>query len=169
MTQPVIECGRLKLVWIPNPNAPLTNRIKSGVFEMRYGADRVGTVSFVGTRPPHAIIGYEVLPDFRGRGFASSAVAAVLAVAPGLGFSVLTAQCRSNNAHSRRVLEKTGFTLSSSAPFWTNAPGSAKVRRSTNKRDKSLLFMVYQWIAAPAGHTNTPPNERVVSPERQMQ
>ncbi len=150
MNEFVIDCGPFSLVWIPNPLAPMTTRIKSGVFEMRSGPKCVGSVSFVGTKPPHAVIGYEVLPEFRSRGFASLAVAAVLSVAPDFGFNVLTAQCRSNNAHSRRVLEKTGFTLSSSAPFWTNAPNSAKARRSTNKRDTSLLFMVYQWIPTPA-------------------
>jgi RimJ/RimL family protein N-acetyltransferase len=164
MTQFVIECGPLSLVWIPNPLAPLTTKIKSGVFEMRSGPEYVGTISFVGTRPPHAVIGYEVLPEFRGRGFASSAVAAVLSVAPDFGFNVLTAQCRSNNAHSRRVLEKTGFILSSSAPFWTNTPSSTKARRSTKKRDMSLLFMVYQWIATPDATISDIP----LPPERPM-
>ncbi|MEQ1696488.1 MAG: GNAT family N-acetyltransferase [Hyphomicrobiaceae bacterium] len=152
MNQIVIDCGPLSLVWIPNLVAPLSNRIKVGAFEMRCGAKPVGRVSFVGTRPPHAVIGYEVLSEFRGRGFASSAVAAVLAVAPTFGFSVLTAQCRSNNAHSRRVLEKSGFILSSSVPF------------STNGRDKSLLFMVYQWIATSPAHST----ECSVSPESHL-
>ena len=158
MTQLVIDCGPLTLVWIPNLAAPVSTRSQSGAFEMRCGTERIGSVSLVGTHPPHAVIGYEVIPEFRSRGLASIAVAAVLAVAPSFGFNVLTAQCRSNNAHSRRVLEKTGFTLSTAAPFWTNTG------RSTKKRDMSLLFMVYQWIAVPI----LPLTEHIASAERHM-
>ena len=159
MTHLEIDCGPLSLIWIPNLVAPLSLRTNSGAFEMRCDGQLAGTVSLVGTHPPHAVIGYEVVPEFRGRGFASRAVAAVLQVAPDFGFSVLTAQCRSNNTHSRRVLEKSGFVLSSSAPFWTNAPGSTK------KRDKTLLFMVYQWIATSTATTST---KSIVSPESHM-
>lgn len=134
-----IDCGRLRLRYVRNK---LPAKQRNGAFEISYDGERVGSVSLVETAPRHADIGYAIIEEFRERGFASKAVAAVLAVAPGFGFHTLSAQCRSNNVASRRILEKTGFTLSSTAPYWTNATAPA------GGHDASLLFMVYQWFAA---------------------
>lgn len=132
MTLPIIRDGPLELIFVRNKQP---TQFHCGVFEIRHHDQNVGTVSFVGTHPRQARIGYDVLPDFRRRGHASRAVAALIAAAPGLGFDVIRAECRSNNTPSRRILEKTGFVLHAATPF------------STNGIDRSVQFLVYQWLA----------------------
>lgn len=55
-------------------------------------------------------LAYAVLPGERGRGFATEAVAAVLAEAPGIAHRV-GAAVRRDNAPSRRLLTRAGFVL----------------------------------------------------------
>ena len=129
---PSIDAGPLRLVYVPNPaQAPFP----SGVFEVHHLGALVGSVSLVGTSPCEARIGYNIAERYRGRGFATLAVAAVLKTAPSRGLDTLLAQCRSNNVPSRRILERSGFALRSSAPF------------STTDRDLTVQFMVYEWFA----------------------
>jgi len=129
---PSIEAAPLQLVFVPNPTA---TQVPCGVFELSCAGQPIGTLSFVATTPRQARIGYDILPDFRNLGYASRAVGALLAAAPGFGFDLIRAECRSNNAPSRRILEKTGFVLHTATPF------------STNGTDRSVQFLVYHWLA----------------------
>lgn len=61
---------------------------------------------------PDVDIGYSLLPEARGRGYAYEAAAAVLRHAfDVVGLTRLVAICTPDNAGSRRVLEKIGMTL----------------------------------------------------------
>lgn len=133
---PLATClTRLQLVFVAKSRNRSPGQTRSGAFQLHYDGQLAGAVSLVETDAHDAVIGYRVEPEFQCRGLASAAVAAVMASAAGMGFSLLTAQCRSNNPASVRVLEKTGFTLCSSAPF------------SINHRDGAPLLMVFQWPA----------------------
>ncbi len=72
----------------------------------------VGTAGFQG--PPRAgevAIGYGIVPEYRGRGLASEAVAALLEAARCSGAVVVVAQVDWDNAASRRVLDRHGFAV----------------------------------------------------------
>lgn len=72
--------------------------------------------------PPHVLghIGYTVLPEHAGRGYASAALAAMLAEARRIGLPFVRITCDSGNAASRRIIEKNGgrFVESFVAPFY---------------------------------------------------
>lgn len=72
--------------------------------------------------PPHVLghIGYTVLPEHAGRGYASAALAAVLAEARTIGLPFVKITCDRRNAASRRIIEKNGgcFVESFVAPFY---------------------------------------------------
>ena len=131
-----LKSARLKLTYLPNL-APLDPAAEgsAGAFQLSLDREPVGTISLIGSKHGQAVIGYEIHPGFRRRGLASEAVGAVLNAALGFGLTSLSAQCRSDNAASRGVLENNGFTLLSATPWQVNG-------------DNSLKFMVYQWIAA---------------------
>jgi len=129
---PTIDAAPLQLVFIQNPAA---THFPCGVFMLTCAGQPVGTLSFVGIGPRQARIGYDILPDFRNLGHASRAVGALLASAPGFGFDLIRAECRSNNTPSRRILEKTGFVLQTATPF------------SANGSKRSVQFLVYHWLA----------------------
>lgn len=133
-----IDRQRLELRFTPKAGRPDPGCGPTGAFYLYYDGKAAGSVSLVATSPHHGRIGYHVAPEFRGRGLGSAAVSLIAETASGWGMDILAAQCRSDNKASRRILEKTGFTLTSSAPFCPNG------------RDKALLFMVYQRIAPTA-------------------
>lgn len=63
--------------------------------------------------PAHVLghVGYSILPCFRGKGYASAALAAMLKEAGALGLPHLTITCDATNEASRRVIEKNGGRL----------------------------------------------------------
>jgi predicted acetyltransferase len=81
--------------------------------------------------PSHVLghIGYTILPDHAGRGYASAALAAVLAEARTIGLPFATITCDAGNAASRRIIEKNGgrFVESFVAPFY--GPGERLMYR----------------------------------------
>ena len=144
MTPCSLRSERLELIYVPNLNSspPGSDQpaLKAGEFRLGLNGRSIGAISLVGRGPSHAVIGYSIEPEFCRRGFASEAVAAVLAAAPRFGLSMLTANCRSTNAASRRVLEKTGFALISSVPFTADGSDSA-VQYMVYRRSVELLSM----------------------------
>ncbi|HOX22093.1 MAG TPA: GNAT family N-acetyltransferase, partial [Elusimicrobiales bacterium] len=59
-------------------------------------------------------IGYGIAPRFRGNGYCAEALAALIAwCAQTTAIRRLTAQCRTDNIASLRVLEKCGFSRTS--------------------------------------------------------
>lgn len=133
MTPRSLDSARLRLEFVPNDTTfHATSLRRSGAFRLSCDGLVAGLVSLIGKSPGHAVIGYDIAPSFRGRGFASEAVGAVIAAAPGFGLTVLSAQCRSDNAASRRVLEKSGFVLASAKPFFANG------------QDDTIEYMIYQ-------------------------
>jgi RimJ/RimL family protein N-acetyltransferase len=138
MTPRSLQSARLRLVFVPNLKTfhPTSLR-RGGSFNLTCEGLTAGLLSLVATAPGQAVIGYDIVRAFRGRGLASEAVAAVIAAAPGFGLSVLSASCRSDNSASRRVLEKSGFVLSSSKPFFANG------------QDDTIRYMVFERSLAP--------------------
>ena len=135
MTLHSLTSARLQLIYVQNlaPADPAALG-RAGEFHLSLGEQPVGALSLIGSLHGQAVIGYEIRLAFRRRGLASEAVGAVMNAAIGFGLTSLSAQCRSDNAASRGVLENNGFTLLSATPWQVNA-------------DSSLKFMIYQWIA----------------------
>jgi RimJ/RimL family protein N-acetyltransferase len=132
-----LQSARLAMTYVPNLKLAHTEPgTSSGAFHLDLEGCHVGTVSLVDQIAQRAVIGYTIAQDYRRRGIASEAVGAVLAAADAFGLTHIAAHCRSDNAASRGVLERNGFTLETSSPW------------STNGRDNTLQYMVYQWIAA---------------------
>lgn len=138
MTPRSLVSARLVLDFVPNARTfGLACGSRSGAFRLACEGALAGSLSLVGRSGVHADIGYHIAPAFRGRGLASEAVRALIAAAPSFGLTLLSAQCRSDNPASRRVLEKAGFTLSSSSPFGPTGHGA------------SILYMFYHRALAP--------------------
>lgn len=138
MTPCSLRSVRLELIYVRNVNAcdPATIG-QCGEFHLGWNGNPVGAVSLIGSAPTHAVIGYGIDPEFRNLGLASEAVAAIMRATSDFGLTMLSANCRSDNAASRRLLETAGFTLSSSVPWQANGG------------DSGLQYMVYDWVAAP--------------------
>jgi len=89
----------------------------------------VGTIGFVG-RPeavagiPEAEVGYGLVPSARSGGLATEALAAIVAAAERVSVAV-RATVAADNAASRRVLDKCGFTLAG-----TSDDGQLVMRRA---------------------------------------
>ncbi|MBC6992320.1 GNAT family N-acetyltransferase [Hymenobacter sp. BT491] len=83
------------------------------------GTDKlVGTVGLfnVGENPATAEIGYELLPDFQGKGLMQEALAKVLRFGfQQVGLHVIEAYTRAENQRSTRVLENLNFKRDSAA------------------------------------------------------
>ena len=72
----------------------------------------IGTAGFQGPpREGDVTIGYGIVPEHRGRGLASEAVGVLLEVARSAGACAVVAQVDWDNAASRRVLDRHGFTV----------------------------------------------------------
>ncbi len=79
-----------------------------GSINLRWQEDAAGRP--VTELPSHVLghVGYTILPEHAGRGYASAALAAVLVEARIVGLPFLTITCDAGNAASRRVIEKNG-------------------------------------------------------------
>jgi predicted acetyltransferase len=91
-----------------------------GSINLRWQEDDAGRP--VTELPWHVLghIGYTILPDHAGNGYASAALASVLAEAYAVGLPFVTITCDADNAASRRIIEKNGgrFIESFVAPFY---------------------------------------------------
>jgi predicted acetyltransferase len=113
--------------WIIAANRP--DRPLVGSINLRWQEDASGRP--VTDLPSHVLghIGYTILPDHAGNGYASAALAAVLAEARTIGLPFATITCDAGNAASRRIIEKNGgrFVESFVAPFY--GPGERLMYR----------------------------------------
>ncbi|WP_244607349.1 GNAT family N-acetyltransferase [Bosea sp. CS1GBMeth4] len=91
-----------------------------GHINLRWQEDEAGRP--VTALPVHVLghIGYTVLPEHSGRGYASAALAGMLSEARAVGLPYVSITCDSANAASRRIIEKNGgrFVESFVAPFY---------------------------------------------------
>lgn len=91
-----------------------------GSINLRWQEDNSGRP--VTELPAHALghVGYTILPEHAGRGYASAALAAVLAEVRTFGLPFLKITCDTRNLASRRIIEKNGgrFVESFVAPFY---------------------------------------------------
>ena len=72
----------------------------------------VGTIGAYDYEDGHIEVGFSVVNEWQGHGFASEALKKVLAyLTENEGISCVTAWCAGENAGSRRVLEKAGMSL----------------------------------------------------------
>lgn len=92
--------------WIIAVDRP--ERCFVGHINLRWQEDEAGRP--VADLPPHVLghIGYTVLPEHSGRGYASAALTAMLAEARAVGLPFVSITCDSDNAASRRIIEKNG-------------------------------------------------------------
>jgi predicted acetyltransferase len=91
-----------------------------GSINLRWQEDESGKP--VTELPPHVLghVGYTILPQHAGRGYASAALTAVLVEARSIGLPFLKITCDVANAASRRIIEKAGgrFVESFVAPLY---------------------------------------------------
>lgn len=104
--------------WIIAADRP--DRPFVGSINLRWQEDEAGRP--VTELPSHVLghVGYTILPDHAGNGYASAALAAVLAEARTIGLPFVRVTCDAGNAASRRIIEKNGgrFVESFVAPFY---------------------------------------------------
>jgi RimJ/RimL family protein N-acetyltransferase len=79
------------------------------------GRGGLGRAEFDGQ--PEVEVGWTVVPERWGEGFATEMGAAALAVSSELGLDEIVAFTLPHNAASRRVMEKLGFTYEKTAPY----------------------------------------------------
>ena len=79
------------------------------LIESRQEGRLLGSTGFGFETPYRAETGYVLARDAWGRGYATEAVRAMVALAPSLGIRRLQALCHPDNRPSWRVLEKCGF------------------------------------------------------------
>lgn len=91
-----------------------------GSINLRWQEDEAGNP--VPGLPSHVLghVGYTILPDRAGNGYASAALAAVLPEARTIGLPFVKITCDADNTASRRIIEKNGgrFIESFVAPFY---------------------------------------------------
>ncbi|KAJ5938233.1 Acyl-CoA N-acyltransferase [Penicillium verhagenii] len=97
----------------------------------------IGTVSLMKGEPPNSYlapdIGYAILPEETGKGYATEAAVALLEYArKGLGVDSAFGFCAKDDAHSARVLEKIGF----------ESRGERKLRVFGGRRVLFMCFLV---------------------------
>ena len=81
-------------------------------FELRQSGDILGVAGLVNREQlPGIDLGYALLPEFLGKGYALEACQAVLAHAKALKLGELLAIVNEDNQASRTLLEKLGFSL----------------------------------------------------------
>lgn len=95
------------------------------------GGERVGELCFKGLSPDGMTeIGYGILPEFQGSGYATEAVGAVTQWALSQpNVRCITAETEANNAASQKVLVKTGFTAT--GEYGEEGPLFALMRQSS--------------------------------------
>lgn len=89
------------------------------VFGIVIGDGLIGAIAVrdIGGDPLRGVLGYWIGKPYWGRGYASEAIARVVAHAFGeVGLERLEASCLESHAASRRVLEKNGFRFERLAP-----------------------------------------------------
>ena len=134
----VLTTSRLHLTYEPDIDTlEWIGGGRCGVYYLWYESKSAGAISVTSMSRTNGEIGYELEPDYRGLGFATEALAAVVGAAlDHHGFTVLSAQAYAENAASRRVLEKTGFTPVSARLNWCESAGQPlsiiKYRRLAN-------------------------------------
>lgn len=79
------------------------------IIELKNGV-RIGDLCFKGLFDGVTEIGYGLLEEYRGKGYATEAVKAAVQWAFGHGASVIEAEAEPDNISSQRVLQKCGFT-----------------------------------------------------------
>ncbi len=113
--------------WIIATDKP--DRPFVGSINLRWQEDASGKP--ITELPPHVLghVGYTILPDHAGRGYASAALAAVLGEARTIGLPFVRITCDADNAASRRIIAKNGgrFIESFVAPFY--GPGERLMYR----------------------------------------
>ena len=127
MTYPhTLSSPRLQLAYVPDVETiGGLGAERCGIYYVRHGAVDIGAVSLTGHARTHGEIGYEIASAFRGQGFATEAVRAVVGGILGWhGFTVVSASARADNLASRRVLEKTGFARVGAKLCWMARHGS---------------------------------------------
>jgi RimJ/RimL family protein N-acetyltransferase len=82
----------------------------------------LGSTGLAFDTPHEAMTGYVLARDAWGRGYATEALRAMVALAPGLGVTRLSAVCHVEHRVSARVLEKGGFVLQGTLPRYANFP-----------------------------------------------
>jgi predicted acetyltransferase len=91
-----------------------------GSINLRWQEDEAGRP--VTELPTHVLghVGYTILPGHAGNGYASAALATVLAEARTIGLPFVKITCDAGNAASRRIIEKNGgrFIENFVAPFY---------------------------------------------------
>jgi predicted acetyltransferase len=104
--------------WIVATDRP--ERPFVGSINLRWQEDASGKP--VTELPAHVLghVGYTILPQHAGRGYASAALTAVLVEARTVGLPFVKITCDAGNAASRRIIEKTGgrFVESFVAPLY---------------------------------------------------
>lgn len=98
-----------RLRWILALDRPDTPFV--GSINLRWSEDAAGRP--LHELPAHVLghIGYSIVPAYAGRGYASAALAAMLAEAREVGLERLTITCDAENHASRRIIEKNGGRL----------------------------------------------------------
>ena len=90
--------------WASKPAGPmLIERLDTG--------ELVGSTGLMWDGPATAAVGYVLARDAWGRGFATEALGAMIALGDSLGVTRLSAQCHPDHGASARVLGKRGFIL----------------------------------------------------------
>jgi len=79
------------------------------LIELRGDGRLLGSTGLGFQTPDQAVTGYVLARDAWGKGYATEALAAMIAVARLTGLAQLYALCHPEHARSRRVLEKCGF------------------------------------------------------------
>lgn len=91
-----------------------------GSINLRWQEDETG--SPITELPAHVLghVGYTILPNHAGNGYASAALAAVLVEARSIGLPFVKITCDAANAASQRIIEKNGgrFIENFVAPFY---------------------------------------------------
>lgn len=79
-----------------------------GSINLRWQEDEAGRP--VTDLPPHVLghVGYTILPEHAGNGYASAALAAALVEARRIGLPFVKVTCDAGNAASQRIIEKNG-------------------------------------------------------------
>ena len=106
--------------WAEWPAGPYLIRVRDG-------RALVGSTGLAFETPSRAMTGYVIAHEAWGRGYATEALEAIVALAPDLGIQRLYAICHAGHAASARVLEKCGFLrealLRRHTVFPNHAPG----------------------------------------------
>lgn len=99
-------------------------RAPAGPYLILSRADAVllGSTGFAFEAADQAMTGYVLAKDAWGLGYATEALRAIVAIAPQLGVTRLTALCHTAHRASAHVLEKGGFALQGTLPRYAEFP-----------------------------------------------